>query len=43
MRVVASVIAGSTSPDQVRANARAAAWSLSQSELESIDAILASS
>ncbi|MGH7621628.1 MAG: aldo/keto reductase, partial [Gemmatimonadaceae bacterium] len=41
--VVASVIAGATSAEQVRANARAANWSLSASDLAKIDAILAGS
>ena len=41
--VVASVIAGATSPAQVQANARAAAWTLSASDLTTVDAILASS
>lgn len=39
---VASVIAGATSPEQVRANARAAGWRLSAEELEQIDLITAS-
>jgi aryl-alcohol dehydrogenase-like predicted oxidoreductase len=39
--VVASVIAGATRPDQVRANAAAADWRLSSDELAEIDAILA--
>jgi aryl-alcohol dehydrogenase-like predicted oxidoreductase len=34
---VASVIAGATSPEQVRANAAAANWSLTQEELADID------
>jgi aryl-alcohol dehydrogenase-like predicted oxidoreductase len=34
---VASVIAGATSPDQVRANAGAAKWTLSQDDLAEID------
>jgi aryl-alcohol dehydrogenase-like predicted oxidoreductase len=34
---VASVIAGATSPDQVRANAAAANWSLTREELAEID------
>lgn len=38
--VVASVIAGATSPDQVRANAAAASWSISDSDLETINGIL---
>jgi aryl-alcohol dehydrogenase-like predicted oxidoreductase len=33
---VASVIAGATSPDQVRANARAAEWQLSREDLEAL-------
>ena len=39
-RVVASVIAGASSAQQVRANASAAAWSLSAPELDEIDALL---
>lgn len=38
--VVASVIAGATSPEQVRANAAAASWSLSASDLAAIEGIL---
>jgi aryl-alcohol dehydrogenase-like predicted oxidoreductase len=37
---VASVIAGATSPEQVAANARAAAWKLTPAELEEIDAVM---
>jgi aryl-alcohol dehydrogenase-like predicted oxidoreductase len=37
--VVASVIAGATSPAQVRANAAAAGWRLTPDELREIDAI----
>lgn len=37
---VASVIAGATSPEQVRRNARAGAWDLSQRELEVVEGIL---
>lgn len=36
---VASVIAGATKPEQVRANAKAAAWILSSSEVAEVDAI----
>ena len=36
---VASVIAGATSPEQVRANAAAVHWSLSREELAEIDPI----
>ena len=36
---VASVIAGATSPEQVRANAAAAKWSLSREELAEIDRV----
>jgi aryl-alcohol dehydrogenase-like predicted oxidoreductase len=36
---IASVIAGATSPEQVRANAAAANWSLSQEELSEIDSL----
>jgi aryl-alcohol dehydrogenase-like predicted oxidoreductase len=34
---VASVIAGATTPDQVRANANAAGWTISRKDLEQID------
>jgi len=37
---VASVIAGATKPEQVRANAAAAAWTLSDDELRTIDALI---
>ena len=37
--VVASVIAGATSPDQMKANAEAAAWHLSAEELAAVDTI----
>jgi aryl-alcohol dehydrogenase-like predicted oxidoreductase len=37
--VVASVIAGATRPEQVRANARAAGWRLAPEELAEVDAI----
>ena len=37
---VASVIAGATKPEQVRANAAAAGWSLTAEELAEIDAII---
>jgi len=39
---VASVIAGATSPEQIRANATAASWSLTREELRAIDAIASS-
>jgi len=39
-RVVASVIAGASSAQQVRANVSAARWSLGTAELEEIDALL---
>ena len=39
-RVVASVIAGATTPEQVRANATAAGWQLTAADLAEIDAIL---
>jgi len=39
--VVASVIAGATTPEQVEANARAAAWVLTPLELSEVDAIAA--
>ena len=38
--VVASVIAGATSPEQVQANARAGAWRLTDAELAEIDRIV---
>ena len=38
--VVASVIAGAKSPDQVKANATAAGWQLTQEELAEVEAIL---
>jgi aryl-alcohol dehydrogenase-like predicted oxidoreductase len=37
---VASVIAGATSPEQVRANAAAATWSLTREELSEIDRLV---
>jgi aryl-alcohol dehydrogenase-like predicted oxidoreductase len=37
---VASVIAGATKPEQVRANAAAAAWTLSPSDLAEIDGVI---
>jgi aryl-alcohol dehydrogenase-like predicted oxidoreductase len=37
--VVSSVIAGATSPEQVRANAEAAKWELYPEDLEEIDRI----
>ena len=37
---VVSVIAGATSPDQVRANAAAASWSLTEEDLAAVDAAL---
>ncbi|WP_189334654.1 aldo/keto reductase [Actinoplanes ianthinogenes] len=37
---VTSVIAGATTPDQVQANAAAAAWDLSAADLAALDAIL---
>lgn len=40
---VVSVIAGATSGDQVRANARAARWRLSREELDEADALLGAS
>jgi len=39
-RVVASVIAGASSAQQVRANVGAASWKLGTAELEEIDALL---
>jgi aryl-alcohol dehydrogenase-like predicted oxidoreductase len=39
-RVVASVIAGATSPEQVRANVAAAGWKLSAEEMAEVDRIL---
>jgi aryl-alcohol dehydrogenase-like predicted oxidoreductase len=41
--VVASVIAGATSPDQVRANAAAANWRLSATDLAYVEGILSGS
>ena len=38
---VASVIAGATKPDQVRANADAATWKLTDADLAEIDSRLA--
>lgn len=38
-RVVASVIAGATKPEQVRANAKAASWQLTEEELAEVDRI----
>jgi len=40
-RTVASVIAGATKPEQVRGNAHAAGWKLSDEELAEVDRILA--
>ena len=40
--MIASVIAGATSANQVRANVNAAVWELSPSELEEIDGLLGS-
>jgi 1-deoxyxylulose-5-phosphate synthase len=37
--VVASVIAGATSPEQVKANASATGWTLTTAELAEVDAI----
>ena len=37
---VASVIAGATRPEQVQANAAAAAWSLSDADLREVDAVI---
>jgi aryl-alcohol dehydrogenase-like predicted oxidoreductase len=39
-RVVASVIAGASSAQQIRANVSAAGWTLGRAELEEIDALL---
>jgi aryl-alcohol dehydrogenase-like predicted oxidoreductase len=39
-RPVASVIAGATSPEQVRSNAKAASWQLTPAELTEIDALV---
>jgi len=38
--VVASVIAGATSPDQVSANATAASWKLTSEDIDAVDQIL---
>ena len=37
--IVASVIAGATKPEQVRANARAVSWKLTGADLKEIDEI----
>jgi aryl-alcohol dehydrogenase-like predicted oxidoreductase len=37
---VASVIAGATTPEQVRSNAAAAAWTLTEQDLDEVDALL---
>jgi aryl-alcohol dehydrogenase-like predicted oxidoreductase len=39
-RPVASVIAGATKPDQVKANVAAADWALGDDELAEIDTLL---
>ena len=39
-QAISSVIAGATSPEQVRANATAASWRLTEADLAEIDAIL---
>ena len=38
---MASVIAGATTPDQVRANAAAVDWKLSDADRQQLDAVLA--
>ena len=38
--VVASVIAGATSPAQIKSNASAAAWQLTDYELKEIDRVV---
>jgi aryl-alcohol dehydrogenase-like predicted oxidoreductase len=38
--VVASVIAGATSPEQVRANSGATGWRLTEADLAEIDSLL---
>jgi aryl-alcohol dehydrogenase-like predicted oxidoreductase len=38
--MVASVIAGATKPEQVRANAAAASWQLTPRDCEEIDALI---
>jgi aryl-alcohol dehydrogenase-like predicted oxidoreductase len=40
-QAVASVIAGATTPEQVRANAAAAGWEISKEDLAAIDRIAA--
>jgi aryl-alcohol dehydrogenase-like predicted oxidoreductase len=40
-RVVSSVIAGATTPEQVEANARCAEWILTPAEVEEVRALLA--
>jgi aryl-alcohol dehydrogenase-like predicted oxidoreductase len=37
---VTSVIAGATTPDQVRANAAAGEWALSAEDVAALDAVL---
>jgi aryl-alcohol dehydrogenase-like predicted oxidoreductase len=39
-KTVASVIAGATKPEQVKANADAASWTLSESQLKEVDSLL---
>ncbi len=39
--VIASVIAGATSPEQIRANSTAASWVISEEDLKGVDGILA--
>jgi aryl-alcohol dehydrogenase-like predicted oxidoreductase len=38
--VVSSVIAGATKPEQVRANANAAVWDLTEADLEEVNEII---
>jgi aryl-alcohol dehydrogenase-like predicted oxidoreductase len=40
--MISSVIAGATSPEQVRANAQAADWDLTEPELVEVSRILSS-
>ena len=38
--MVSSVIAGATSPEQIRANAKAAAWDLTEEEITAVNRIV---
>jgi len=39
-RVIASVIAGAKTPEQVKANASSVAWRLTEADLAAVDGIL---